>query len=154
MHERVSWKKKIIYIFLAKWRLLIKLSHFFGLCILDSSFLYWPLLCVGYLISIAYCPFFHLNMKHSFLMSCFRCLTAPSKNIMFSIFTIHQGPIPSRQTSWDYRHDSDTTPIYSCWFMSKIDAPAMFYDDGSRKTSQRSGESHHVKICLWRFLTR
>ena len=49
----------------------------FGLGILDSSFLYWRLLwwwwcvcvCVGggawYLISIAYCPFFHLIMFFS-----------------------------------------------------------------------------------------
>ena len=47
-------------LFLAKW-LLIKLTILYGLCILDSSFLYWPLLCGGYLISIAYCPFFHIT---------------------------------------------------------------------------------------------
>ena len=38
---------------------LSNLASLYGLCILHSSFLYWPLLCRGYLISIAYCPFFH-----------------------------------------------------------------------------------------------
>ena len=34
------------------------LAILYGLCILDISFLYWSLLCRGYLINIAYCPFY------------------------------------------------------------------------------------------------
>ena len=40
------------------------LAIMYGLYSLDISFLYWPLLCRGYLISIAYCLFFfHLLQK-------------------------------------------------------------------------------------------
>ena len=42
---------------------LSNLAILYGLCILDSSFLYWPLLCGGYLISIAYFSF-HSYCKH------------------------------------------------------------------------------------------
>ena len=42
---------------MVKW-LLIKLSHLFAL---DSSCHYWPLLCGGYIISIAYSPVYHCN---------------------------------------------------------------------------------------------
>ena len=37
---------------------LSNLAILYGLCILDSSFLYWSLLRGGYLISFAYYPFF------------------------------------------------------------------------------------------------
>ena len=54
-------------IFLAKWLLCVSnLAILYGRCILDCSFLYWPLLCGGVggggnLISIAYCPFFSFD---------------------------------------------------------------------------------------------
>ena len=45
---------------------LSNLAILYGLCILDSSFLYWPLLCGEYLISIAYCPFFSWQWSRIF----------------------------------------------------------------------------------------
>ena len=58
VHENVSCQNKYFW----QSNCLLNLAILYSLCILDSSFLYWPLLCGGYLISIAY---------HSLYMSIF-----------------------------------------------------------------------------------
>ena len=64
VHEEVSCQKYF-------WQndCLSNYATLYCLCILNSSFLYWPLLCGGYLISIAYCFFFSLSIFYPWLIN-------------------------------------------------------------------------------------
>ena len=92
LHEELSCPKKYFW----QSDCLSNLAILYGFCILDSRFLYWPLLWWwgggefflltisvqgggGYLISIAYCPFFIVFVfsfgRQVFTLECTLCVT-------------------------------------------------------------------------------